>query len=239
MQTTVEEYINNKVMRKPILLELFAWTRSVWKVAEKYWYEVYSLEIDPRFWCNLTMDILDFRQDLTNFVPDVIWASPDCTSFSMAGISHHRTNWIAYSEKAKLWDKLLEKTCDIISYYKLLNPKLKFFIENPRAMMRKSPIMTNFLEYNNGKIDTVTYCQYWDKVPYIDKEWNEKFVTRMKPTDIFNNCENFIPKICKNWDICHDASPRWSQTWTQLIKWSKDRSIIPELLCQSIILSTL
>ena len=70
--------------------------------------------------------------------------------------------------------------------------------------------------------DTVTYCQYGD--------------TRMKPTDIWNNCFNWRPKpACKNGDPCHERAPRGSRTGTQGIKGYKNRSRIPRELCLEII----
>lgn len=73
------------------LLELFAGTRSVGKIAQKHWFNVKSLELLPQFWCELTMSILDFNpEDYPDIIPDAIWASPPCTTFSIAAISHHR-----------------------------------------------------------------------------------------------------------------------------------------------------
>ena len=69
---------------------------------------------------------------------------------------------------------------------------------------------------------TVTYCQYGD--------------TRMKPTDIWTNHPNprFKP-MCKNGDSCHEAAPRGSATGTAGLKGSKERSVIPEQLCDYIV----
>lgn len=69
---------------------------------------------------------------------------------------------------------------------------------------------------------TVTYCKYGDE--------------RMKPTDIWTNHPNprFIPP-CKNGDPCHISAPRGARTGTQGIKGSKDRSRIPEALCNHIV----
>ena len=73
------------------LLELFAGTRSVGKVAEKHGFNVKSLELLPQFGCELTMSILDFNpEDHPDIIPDAIWASPPCTTYSIAAISHHR-----------------------------------------------------------------------------------------------------------------------------------------------------
>lgn len=64
-------------------------------------------------------------------------------------------------------------------------------------------------------------CQYGDE--------------RMKPTDLWTSHPN--PKFkppCKNGDPCHIAAPRGSQTGTQGIKTYKDRSRIPEQLCNHV-----
>ena len=69
---------------------------------------------------------------------------------------------------------------------------------------------------------TVTYCKYGD--------------SRMKPTDIFTNHENpqFLPP-CHNGDTCHISAPRGAKTGTQGLKGSKERSKIPQKLCEHIV----
>ena len=75
---------------------------------------------------------------------------------------------------------------------------------------------------------TVTYCKY-----ELDKPLEQR---RMKPTDIWTNHPNpkFEP-ICKNGDSCHVSAPRGSATGTQVIKGAKDRSVIPNMLCEHIV----
>ena len=76
------------------ILELFAGTRSIGKAFEAHGHEVYSVEWDKNFEnINLYADIgkLTAEQILAEFGrPDVIWASPDCATFSVAAISRHR-----------------------------------------------------------------------------------------------------------------------------------------------------
>jgi hypothetical protein len=58
----------------------------------------------------------------------------------------------------------------------------------------------------------------------------------MKPTDIFTNHPNpqFKP-VCKNGSTCHESAPRGSKTGTQGLNGSKERSMIPEKLCDHIV----
>ena len=76
------------------VLELFAGTRSIGKAFERRGHEVFSVEWDPQFpGIDLYEDVLKITAEdiLRKFGrPDVIWASPDCTTYSVAAISHHR-----------------------------------------------------------------------------------------------------------------------------------------------------
>ena len=203
------------------ILELFAGTRSISKAFEKRGHEVFSVDWNKDFEnINLYADISKLTADeiIEKFgKPDVIWASPDCTSYSIAAISHHRKreedgNLAPVSEYAKFCD---ETNKHLIELIKKLNPKF-WFIENPRGGLRKMNFMRDLSRY------TVTYCQYGDK--------------RMKPTDIWTNHLNpkFKP-MCKNGDKCHEPAPRGSKTGTQGLKGAKERSVIPEKLCEHIV----
>ena len=204
------------------VLELFAGTRSIGKAFEDSGHEVYSVEWDKNFEnIDLYADILTVTaQDILDKFghPDVIWASPDCTTFSIAAISHHRKknietgNLDPVSDYAKFCDKVDRHVLDLIAD---LKPKY-WFIENPRGGMRKMVWMQGLPRY------TVTYCQYGD--------------TRMKPTDIWTNHPD--PKFkppCHNGDKCHEPAPRGSRTGTQGLKGSKERSVIPNKLCKHIV----
>lgn len=204
------------------VLELFAGTRSIGKAFETHGHEVFSVEWDKQFEnIDLYADIMTVtsEQILKEFgKPDVVWASPDCTTFSVAAISKHRRknpvtgNLDAISEYAKFCDAVDQHVLELI---RELQPKY-WFIENPRGGMRKMAWMQGLPRY------TVTYCQYGD--------------TRMKPTDIWTNHPktNFLP-MCKNGDSCHIRAPRGSKTGTQGLKGSKERSVIPQKLCEHIV----
>ena len=197
------------------VIELFAGTMSIWKVAKALWHEVFSSDNDPQFKTDYTVDVMEFDTDKVPFIPDVIWASPPCTAFSIAACYHHWHPWyVPKTEGAILWQKMVIQTLNLIDYYKVHNPNLIWFIENPRGMLRKMP----FMEWLPRK--TVTYCQYWD--------------TRMKPTDLWTNSDWTPRPMCKNWDPCHVAAPRWAKTWTQGLKWAVARSVIPPELPEEI-----
>lgn len=207
------------------ILELFAGTRSIGKSFESHGHEVYSVEWNKSFEnIDLYADISQITADdiLNNFgCPDIIWASPDCTTYSIAAISTHRRkvdkgdgtyNLEPVTDYAKFCDSTNKHVLQLI---KDLNPNF-FFIENPRGGMRKMDFMQTLDRH------TISYCQYGD--------------TRMKPTDIWTNHPDpqFKP-ICKNGSPCHVSAPRGSRTGTQGLKGSKERSIIPKELCDHIV----
>lgn len=150
--------------------------------------------------------------------PDVIWASPDCSTFSIAAISHHRRknpqtgSLEPVSEYAKFCDMVAQHMLTLIWELELKY----FFIENPRGGMHKMEQMKGLPRY------TVAYCQYGDN--------------RMKPTDIWTNhsAPKFLP-MCYNGDPCHVPAPRGSKTGTQRLKGSRERSVIPQKLYEHIV----
>ena len=203
------------------VLELFAGTRSIGRAFEARGHEVYSVEWDKSFGnIDLYEDILkvQYTDILREFGrPDVIWASPDCSSYSIAAISHHRRkddhgNLTPVSEYAKFCDRVNQH---VLCLMLALSPRY-WFIENPRGGLRKMDFMNGLPRY------TITYCQYGD--------------TRMKPTDIWSNHPNprFLPP-CHNGDPCHDRAPRGAKTGTQGLKGSVERSRIPRLFCEHIV----
>lgn len=203
------------------VLELFSGTRSIGKAFEANGHEVFSIDYDRRFEADSYVDIEELTSEwvLKNFgQPDVIWASPDCTTFSIAAISHHRTknaetgSLDPKSDYAKKCDRVDQNVLKIIDE---LKPRF-WFIENPRGGLRKMSWMQGLPRY------TVTYCQYGD--------------TRMKPTDIWtNHPEPKFKPACKNGDPCHVRAPRGAKTGTQGLKGSKERSRIPDELCRHIV----
>ena len=204
------------------VLELFAGTRSIGKAFEEHGHEVFSVEWNKDFEnIDLYADIgqITAQDILEKFGhPDVIWASPDCTSYSVSAISRHRRknketgSLDPISEYAKFCDTVNKHVVELI---KELNPKY-WFIENPRGGMRKMDFMQGLPRY------TITYCQYGD--------------TRMKPTDIWTNHPNpqFKPP-CHNGDTCHVPAPRGAQTGTQGLKNSIEKARIPQKFCKHVV----
>lgn len=212
------------------VLELYAGSRSIGNVADELNYKVFSVDIKPFENIDLIIDIEELTIADLPFIPDMVWIGIPCTSWSLAGISHHRKNGIEpISEFAKKSDKLLEHNLKLIKDLELLNPNLIWYIENPRACLRKMPQMKGLPR------TTVWYCTYGDK--------------RAKPTDIWsNNIYNplFNPNgwnprpQCYNGNIkCHhESAPRGSKTGTQGLKDNYERSKMPYLLCKEILTQT-
>ena len=94
------------------VLELFAGSRSVGKIAEKLGMEVFSSDLIDFEGINYAVSILDFDYKKVPFKPDVIWASPPCTGFSVAAIGHHWTGgkgaYIPNTDTARLGIELVK-----------------------------------------------------------------------------------------------------------------------------------
>jgi len=208
------------------ILELFCGTKSISKVFEANGHEAITSDFDDYHNPDICKSILDFnpKKDLPKgWKPDVIWASPPCTTFSVMSNFNYWDFPYPKNSKASINLAFVLKTLEIIEE---LKPKF-WFIENPRGLLRKFKFMQRLPR------KTVTYCQYGTKY--------------MKPTDIFTNATHWIPrKMCKNGETCHEEARRGMKTGIQGEQgglrassgWRKEdrvaRSIIPKELCQEI-----
>jgi len=156
------------------LLELFKGTGSVGKVAHRN-FNIVSLDFEKKYKPDIQTDILDWDYkkfyEETHFLPDFIWASPPCNTFSVLSYKWKERNTKTaepYSERAKEGTRILYRTLEIVDFFLRLNPNLLYIIENPRGMMRHDEKM-KALPYR-----TMThYCHYGDD--------------RRKPTDFWSN----------------------------------------------------
>lgn len=157
------------------MFELFKGTGSIGKVAKRMGFNVISLDFDPIYTPDIETDILkwDYKKwaDENNFIPDYIWASPPCNTYStLAYRLKERDTKTAEpkSARAREGTAILHRTLDIIKYFKSKNPKLLYTIENPRGMMRHDKEIKKL-----PNRETTLYCLYGD--------------FKRKPTDFWSN----------------------------------------------------
>jgi hypothetical protein len=202
------------------MLELFAGTRRMADAFEKHGFETFTIEIDTSF------PRIDWHEDILKITaediiarfgrPNIIWASPVCTTYSVAAISTHRRKepsgtLTPITDKARHGDAMVKHTLKLLED---LQPDY-FFIENPMGGLRSMDFMQGIPRH------LVTYCQYGESY--------------QKPTDIWtNHPEPKFKPPCKRGMPCHESAPRGSQTGVQRLKNSMEKAKIPLLLCDHI-----
>jgi site-specific DNA-cytosine methylase len=195
------------------LLELFAGNKSVSKVFKKKYndIEIVSLDIDQKLDPDICINILewDYKIYPVNYF-DVIWASPDCRSWSVAGCGrHHKLPDLEPKTQIAIDGELMiYKTLEIINYFK---PKY-WFIENPRGLLRHFPVMK-----------TLPYCHlvYYGNYDYY----------MQKPTNIWSNIKLWEDEKKANITVeynCNGNNVTFSNN-------KKNRSLIPSKLIEKII----
>ena len=131
-------------------LDLFAGTHSFSKQAQELGWSCVSLDCDPKSGATITADILEF--DYTIWPPghfDFIWASPPCTTFSIA---------CAHLFSAEERDRRAAGGCEVARRTKLIVEYLKpkfYAIENPLSSKLWS--MGIFDDCPKKKL---SYCMY-------------------------------------------------------------------------------
>lgn len=199
--------------KKLFMLELFSGSGNMAKAFREVGYKTLTVDLSQGADIQKDIRILEPQEIIERLGgrPDVIWASPPCTAFSVAAIARNFTDGIPSSENAFLGVELLSHTLRLIMQ---LKPE-KWYIENPRGMMRTLPVM--------GVLPrkTITFCQYGDPA--------------MKPTDVWTNDYAWVPRQCKKGRSCHELSPRGtSSTGTQGKSGAKERGTLPMQLCREI-----
>lgn len=212
------------------ILELFAGSRSIGRNAESLGKQgedisVFSVDWQKFDGIDLVMDIEHLTPAHIPFIPDLIWMSPDCATYSLLSLPHHRNGLEPRSDYAKKCDKVNENALTLIDHYLNVNPRLIFYIENPTGILAQMPFMLGIPKTR------VWYCKYGDN--------------RAKPTHIFSNNiysifnpYGWIPRPeCFNGNTkCHhEAAPRGSTTGTQGKKGKYEKSRIPDELCLDIL----
>jgi len=170
-----------------------------------------TLDLDPKFKCNLTMDMMtvnpeEFLKEHGHF--DLISASPPCEAFSVASIGHHwgggKGAYLPKTPEATQMQALVVKTIEFINHMKPTG----WFIENPRGVLRKLPCVAGLAR------NTICFCRYGD--------------TSMKPTDLWGQVPGWVPRpMCHNGHPDHDAAPRGARTGTQGKNGAAERAVVP------------
>lgn len=173
-----------------VALDLFSGTGSATKAfAESDDWRVVRVEkadeLVEKYGAEIHADILNLQPSDFPEEVDFVWASPPCTSFSIASVGHHWNGFpMPKTVDAVKGVQLVFKTLYLIEN---LNPDY-WFLENPMGQLR------NVIGRPSGQ---VTYCQYGDY--------------RMKPTDLWGvHPSSFDYRRCSNGSGCHESAPRGS-----------------------------
>ncbi len=193
------------------ILELFCGTKSFTKVSEDKGHKAYTIDIDEKFNPDLCKDVLDVELSDIPFQPDIIWASPPCTEYSIA-----KTVGVRNLEYA---DSIVKKTLQLIQE---LKPKT-WIMENPQTGLLKSRPFMYRIPYCNA-----SYCKYGYPYRKNTTFWNNM---GLKLEICRNDCDQRV-------DGRHKAvigNRFHRRTVLGKVVPLMDRYAIPEKLCVSIL----
>ena len=208
------------------VLELFAGSCTFSKEAQRLGHNTFSSDYRQFGNVDYVVDVFDFDISKVPFKPDLIWASPPCTSFSVAALWRHWDKLTPISDKAKYGVKMVQKTLDIINEF---NPKY-WYMENPRGKLRSLDVVKDLPR------TTIWYCKYG--------------MTMAKPTDVWTNnlfdpmfnTSGWKPRpqcFNGNKDCHHEKTDREAKKVKQMgisqVSGNHNRSMLPKELCVEIL----
>lgn len=165
-----------------ILLELFSGQGTISQAFVAGGGQAYRVDWSTKIEAELHADVSKLTVKdvikLCGRVPDVVWASPQCTTYSIA-THRHRTLKEGLKPKTEL-AKHDDRTN--LALWRLIDELVKcgtkyYFVENPRGRMRHMPFVQDRARH------TLTYCSYGNKGNA--NGYTHTYI--MKPTDIWTN----------------------------------------------------
>ena len=224
------------------VLVLFSGTKSIEKSLDKLKdIEYRSVDIDKHFDPYYNVDILtwDYKEILTDWIPDYIHASPICKEFTMIK-NNKRIN-----RDMNLGISLVDKSLEIINFVLHINPNLKWTMENPKGLMRKLDIMkpynvllTSYCKYGfNYRKDTNFWYGGFDLVlepPCRSKKYCKGII---KENEKYYHSTEIAYKSRHNHSITESTELRNLKTKGEYQDYTKSYYLyrIPPILCDSIV----
>jgi len=193
-----------------IMIELFSGSGEMSEAFANMGFTTFEVDFDESMNPDKVADILELLPADLPQHPWVIWASPDCTYFSLANNKGHHfaKGGEPLSEQAKHACRVVERTIWLIEQLK----PTYWFIENPRGYLRAQPFMKRFTR------TTVQYCAYGEPI--------------QKPTDIWG----VFPSKWRPRTRCHHKSH--AMLLKNDLQKSK-RALIPKPLIDEIVQSVI
>jgi len=192
-------------------------------------WRVFDVELNPDD--DFDSSRLDIEGDIRDVKPsdlpdsvDFVWASPPCTTFSIARC------WDYWDRRddGEMTIPSQKKTVEAVEmvYHTLwliaeLEPS-HWVMENPRGYMRK--IMPQKPEQSKDEIEreTITYCRYGHHL--------------MKPTNLWGELpDGFEARMCSPGSDCHSNEARGMGSGSDHIRDPVERSKVPSQLSEEIL----
>jgi len=145
------------------MLELFCGSAIVTSEFAHLKWETDSIDVLKESNATIVKDILKLEYTDLRFVPDCIWASLPCETYSVAAGNYHRstkTDDLDKSQKARQHNFIFLKMTKLMAWAKENHPHLIVVIENPVGTLQKMPLMQEFIERFGLYSVTVNYCAF-------------------------------------------------------------------------------
>jgi hypothetical protein len=209
----------------PLLYSPFAGQGIVTQEFYERKWKVASLDLSKDSNATIQKDILTLEPEALPFVPDFIWASPPCQTYSrLAGGTHRslRNEQLEKSLVAHEHNLIFQKMTEIMHWAKRKHPHLIVAIENPVGSLKGMPLMQEFTKSFGLRSVQVDYCAFGRDEKKPTMIWTNEFGLKCNLSEF--TCKKMCPY---HEEKQHPTSVRQS---SQLY----DFSVIPQPLAEEV-----
>ena len=206
------------------MLELFCGSAVVTsEFAQRQW-KTDSIDISKESNATIIKDIQEIEHTDLRFVPDFIWASLPCETYSCAAGNYHRsirTANLDKSKKARDHNLIFLQMTKLMAWAKENHPHLIVVIENPVGTLKKMPLMKEFTDRFGLHSVTVNYCAFGRD--------------EMKPTMIWTNDWGLKSSLQEY--TCEEKCQHYGKKTRHILQVSSgthDCSVIPQPLAEEV-----
>jgi len=205
---TAERRPTQQYQRRQLhMLEFFAGEATVSEAFNRHSFRTRSIDNDPNSRATDRVDFMNLKWENVGTLPDVIWISTPCFTYSYLGAGKHRCpkeDQFARTPQAHQQDKYLARILWFLTWVISKKDHMIVVFENPVGLLSEMPMMRQIIQKLSMRRVKVHYCAFGRK----DKKPTNLWTNDLKLSAVLSAFSTCTPETCRYYGSSHPESAR-------------------------------